>query len=178
MTDAETLEGSDLVLLMLAAPTEVKSATDRINGITRLEKLLYLADRETTVQKAAGKEKLNFIPYNFGPFSKDVYEAVELLAQSHLLKEERFIDGRSIDSIEDSEVLGASEGDDYTERRFVLTPEGKLVANLLAQYHPHVVTQLSDVKNKYADRPLSSLIRYVYKNYPESAVNSKIADRF
>jgi len=178
MDDAETLVGSDLVLLMLAAPTRIESATDRINGITRLEKLLYLTERETNISEKVAAERLDFVAYDYGPFSKDVYQAVELLEQSGLLREERTVDGRTIDSMEDVDVTGAVESDEYVERQFVLTRQGKMVAGLLSRHHPDVVDELSRVKSTYAERPLTSLIRYVYRTYPESAVNSKIAHRF
>lgn len=178
MPDTEALEGSDLVLLMLAAPTDVESAVGRVNGITRLEKLLYLTERETDTEKYVTGEKLGFVAYNYGPFSKGVYEAVEILEQSKLIHEERLADGRTIDSMEDVEVTGAVEGDEYVERQFVLTREGQLVADLLAKHYPEVVDNLSDIKNRYASRTLSSLIRYVYRAYPESAANSKIAHKY
>ena len=178
MTEAETLEGSDLVLLLLAAPTSVESAANRVNGITRLEKLLYLADRETTTTQAVTGEKLGFIAYDFGPFSKDVYQAVEILEQSGLLTEHEYVDGHTVDGIEDVLVTGEDQTEEYVERRFELTANGKLVAELLSRHHPEVVRQLSAIKDRYAERPLSSLIRYVYKTYPKSAVNSKIAHRF
>ena len=178
MPEADYLEGSDLVLLMLAAPTTVETATKRVNGITRLEKLLYLTEKETDTAKYVTGEKLGFVAYDYGPFSKDVYEAVEILEQAGLLGEERRFDGRTIDSIEDVEVTGAVEGDEYVERQFVLTAEGELVANLLSKHHPEVVQNLSGIKDQYAARALSALIRYVYRSYPNSAVNSKIAHKF
>jgi uncharacterized protein YwgA len=178
MDEPEELYGSDLVLLLLAAPTAVPSAAGRINGITRLEKLLYLAEKETDVGKAVSHDPLSFVAYDYGPFSKDVYEAVDLLEDSGLVTEEQAIDGQSIDGVADNDVTGTTDQDEYIERRFALTDSGKSVAALLARQYPSVVTTLSSLKNTYAERHLSSLIRYVYTTYPESAVNSKIAHRF
>ncbi|HEY0167013.1 MAG TPA: hypothetical protein VGB75_08230 [Jatrophihabitans sp.] len=178
MALADSLEGSDLVLMLLAAPTNVASAKNRVNGITRLEKLLYLVEKETSVADSVAGEQLEFKAYNYGPFSKDVYEAVELLEESGLLTEERVVDGQTIDSMEDVNVTGAVEADEYVERRFVLTEHGHLVADLLAHHHPAVAEQLSAIKDRYAARSLSGLIRYVYKTYPDSAKNSVIAHRY
>lgn len=178
MALADSLEGSDLVLMLLAAPTHVTSARNRVNGITRLEKLLYLVEKETSVADSVAGEHLRFKAYNYGPFSKDVYQAVELLEESGLVAEERVVDGQTIDSMEDVSVTGAVETDEYVERRFVLTEHGRLVANLLAQHHPGVAEQLTDIKNQYAERSLSGLIRYVYKSYPDSAKKSLIAHRY
>lgn len=178
MALADSLEGSDLVLMLLAAPTNVASARGRVNGITRLEKLLYLVEKETSVADSVEGGHLRFTAYNYGPFSKDVYEAVELLEESGLLTEERIVDGQTIDSMEDVTVTGAVEADEYVERRFVLTEHGHLVANLLSQHHPGVAKQLTAIKDQYAERSLSGLIRYVYKTYPDSAKNSVIAHRY
>ena len=178
MALADSLEGSDLVLMLLAAPTHVASAQGRVNGITRLEKLLFLAEKETSVAESVAGEQLKFKAYNYGPFSKDVYEAVELLEESGLLTEQRVVDGQTIDSMEDVNVTGAVEADEYVERRFVLTEHGQLVAKLLSKHHPAVSEQLAGIKNQYASRSLSGLIRYVYKTYPDSAKNSVIAHRY
>lgn len=178
MSLADSLQGSDLVLMLLAAPTKVASAQDRVNGITRLEKLLYLAERETNISQRVSSNELKFKAYNYGPFSKDVYEAVELLEESGLLTEERVVDGQTIDSIEDANVTGAVESDEYVERRFILTENGRAVADLLRRHHPTVTEQLAKIKDRYAARPLSGLIRYVYRTYPESAKNSVIAHRY
>lgn len=171
------LVGSDLVLLMLAAPTKVPAAQGRVNGVTRLEKLLYLADRETDVSASVLDERLVFKAYDYGPFSKEVYEAAEILEEAGLVREERQVSGQSVDGLEDVEVTGAVEDDEYVTRCFVLTPQGEAVAGLLAGQHPDVVSALSGIKDRYASRPLASLIQYVYRAYPESAVNSKIRDR-
>ncbi|QTF71143.1 hypothetical protein [Arthrobacter woluwensis] len=178
MALADSLEGSDLVLMLLAAPTKVASARDRVNGITRLEKLIYLVEKETSVSDSVARGQLRFKAYNFGPFSKDVYEAVELLEEAGLVTEERVVDGQTIDSMEDVSVTGAVEADEYVERRFAVTEHGRFVANLLAQHHPAVVEQLTGIKDKYAERSLSGLIRYVYQTYPDSAKNSVIAHRY
>lgn len=175
---ANSLVGSDLVLMLLWAPTTVESANGRVNGITRLEKLLYLVERETSVAEGVAAEQLKFKAYKYGPFSKDVYEAVELLEESGLLVEQRVVDGQTIDSMEDISVTGAVEVDEYVERRFVLTDNGRLVADHLARHHPSIVKQLTTIKDRYAGRSLSGLIRYVYKSYPESAEQSTIAHRF
>ena len=178
MAGLHDLRGSDIVLLLLAAPTEVEDARGRINGVTRLEKLLYLAERETRVMDSVSAERLRFKAYNYGPFSKDVYQAVEVLEEAGFVTEERAYDGQTIDSLEDLDVTGAVEGDEYVERRFAVTAKGEAVANLLSRLHPNVAKQLSEIKDKYAGRNLSSLIGYVYRTYPDSAVNSVIAHRY
>ena len=85
--DASTLLGSDIVLMLLGAPTIHNNAQGRVNGITRLEKLLFLASEEEDIQRSV-KEPLIFVAYHYGPYSRDVYEAVEILQKAQLLEEE------------------------------------------------------------------------------------------
>jgi uncharacterized protein len=173
--DLDQLVGADLVLLLLAAPTHVANVRDRMNGITRLEKLLYLADRETDIQSSI-IEPLGFQPYNYGPFSRDVYEAVDILEKTGLIDEKRTTDGSGLDSLEEADA--SPEVTDYAERRFNLTDNGRAVANLLAGKHPDAVKSLSKIKEQYGNMSLRQLIRYVYTRYPESAVNSLIRDQY
>lgn len=169
-----SLVGSDLVLLMLSAPTKVPQAAGKINGITRLEKLLYLATRESDLHERV-QEPLEFVPYNYGPFSKGIYEAVDLLEDAGLVTEQRAMDGKTIDNAEEAGLdIGAAE---YVERRFSLTPDGEMVAGLLAQEHRDVVRLLSAIKDRYAGLTLNQLVHYVYTRYPEDTVNSVIRDR-
>lgn len=172
--DLTSLVGSDLVLLLLAAKTRVPEAADRINGITRLEKLLYLASRESDLPNQV-QDRLEFIPYNYGPFSKGIYEAVDLLEDAGLVVERRAMDGKTIDNAEEAGLdIGAAE---YVERQFLLTPDGAMVAGLLAQEHPDLVRLLSAIKDRYAGLTLNQLVHYVYTRYPEHTVNSVIRDR-
>lgn len=179
-TDSDLrLRGSDLVLLLLAADTRVESARGRINGVTRLEKLLYLVEKETSISEEVESEPLRFKPYNYGPFSRDVYQGVETLESADLVQEERRSSAANEDALEDMDMIAAVEdGEEYVERCYKLTPKGQAVASLLGKQHPTVWQTLSQIKDKYAGRSLSSLIGYVYRTYPESAVNSKIRHRY
>jgi uncharacterized protein YwgA len=170
----EPLIGPDLVLLLLAAPTKVRTAHHRINGITRLEKLLFLASQEGEVMKQV-EDPFRFQAYDYGPYSKQVYEAVELLEEARLLEEQRVLEGRALDEME--ELAAATEEREGIERRFVLTDQGRAVAHLLSERNPEVTKMLATIKDKYAGMPLGRLIRYVYQQYPSYAEKSKIRDQ-
>jgi hypothetical protein len=170
----EDLRASDLVLLLLAASGRGDSAQDRLNGITRLEKLLFLAEQETELSKEA-YDRFEFKAYDYGPYSKGVYEAVDLLEEAGLLNEERAYAGQPLDEMEEwTAVVEQREG---VERRFTLTDRGKAIAAFLGQKHPDVASALAQVKAKYGAMPLRSLIRYVYSTYPPFAAASKIRDK-
>lgn len=170
----EELIGADLVLLLLAAPTKVPAAQGRINGVTRLEKLLFLADKEEDIN-ALVDDNYEFEAYNYGPYSKKVYEEVEVLEQAGLLTEERAYGGETLDEMEEVAVIGESR--EGIERRFVLTTQGEAVAQMLAVGNADAVKRLSRIKDDYARMPLTRLVRYVYTTYPEYTDKSVIRDR-
>jgi len=60
----------------------------RCNGITRLEKLLFLVEKETDLA-AEVDETFPFEPYHYGPYSQQVYDAVDMLESLQLLGERR-----------------------------------------------------------------------------------------
>ncbi len=168
------LISSDLILLLLAARGPNQVPENRIDGVTRLEKLLFLLDQETEVPHAIDSP-FRFLPYNFGPYSREIYEAVELLEEAKLVREERVLGGHTLDEIE--EASAAAMEREGVERRFFLTDGGKAVADLLARRHPSVQARVTEIKERYAGMPLRQLIRYVYTKYPQFAEQSKIRDQ-
>lgn len=170
---SESLIGPDLVLLLLAAPTKVRGAQGSIRGITRLEKLLFLATKEANVA-AQVSEPFEFISYDYGPYSREVYEAVELLEEAGLLREEAVTGGQPIDDIEEAAATASERAG--VERHFYLTEDGSEVAKLLQKRNPDLVTALAAIKDKYASLPLRRLIRYVYTAHPEYTQRSLIKD--
>ena len=173
--EATQLEGPDLVLLMLLAPGAGPASENRVNGITRLEKLLFLADRESPLPSLVS-DPLVFKPYNYGPYSKAIYEAVDLLEDVGLVREEFAVDGRALDAMEAASVT--AESVDGVERRFHLTQDGVLVARRLADAAPQLTAVMQDVKKRFDHLSLRELIQYVYRRYPEYAAESLIRDRF
>jgi hypothetical protein len=165
------LLAEDLVLLLIAAHGP-DGQTGRLNGITRLEKLLFLADMETKVSTSVDLP-FAFRAYDYGPYSKAVYEGVDLLEQAGLLREERVLEGASLDELEEDFAAGTDirEG---VERRFVLTDAGEEVAALLKVRNPRESEDLAQIKQQYGGLPLRTLIRYVYRKYPDYAKASKI----
>ncbi len=78
-TDTPELEVDDAIVLLLAAPSRLSTLKGQRKGITRLEKLIFLLERETPVKEWM-IEGADFRPHNFGPFSAKVYQAVDLLS--------------------------------------------------------------------------------------------------
>lgn len=167
-SDDPSIDAMDLILMLLRAPGSPRP--NEVDGITRLEKLLYLAEREGDLPPAA-RAALTFQPYDYGPYSKDVYEAAEILERLGLISEARVFRGSALDEMEEVLVGADREG---VERRFRLTDKGGVIAQELAARSPRTAASLKAVKEKYARMPLQQLLRYVYTIYPEVAAKSRI----
>jgi uncharacterized protein len=168
------LDREDVILLILEASERILGR-NWFSGITRLEKLLYLLERETGFEGIG--DFFRFEAHNFGPFSKEVYEAIEFLVSCELIevREKAFT---SVYSSSDEAKLLAETSDEseVTEKQFQLTPNGRKVAGIMRsavkQRRPTDVEAIDEIVRKYGTRPLTQLIRYVYRQYPAMTVKS------
>jgi hypothetical protein len=178
----DTFDPEDVLLLVLEANERLLGKA-RLNGITRLEKLIFLLSKEPGATEVAGK--FTFRPHNFGPFSSVVYDAKDFLAGVQLLNEETqalpsYFAGAGEKAIQDL-VDDKSEDEAPTEsvaheKLFELTPLGRTAAKNLRQHMegdwPALVEGIDRVVRKYGDQPLNQIIRYVYNRYPETTSRS------
>lgn len=182
-TENIELDREDVILLILEANERVLRRS-WLNGITRLEKLLFLLERETDFEGVG--EFFCFEAHNFGPFSKEVYEAVEFLSNCELIevieKSYPSVYSSSDESKLLSEICESDVPEDdqaepqVTEKQFGLTANGKKVAEIMRQAvkrkRPQDVEQLDDLVRRHGTRPLNQLIRYVYRQHPDMTFNS------
>lgn len=143
------------------------SYAEAVEGVTKLQKLLFLIEQETEFFQAYEDDiAFNFAPYKMGPFSEHVYEELEFLL--------------SLDAIESEPLAGADPDpteSDLAEQRFVITPKGeKIAAELESQLEPEYRHELSDIVITYNSLPLQELLKYVYTEYPKYAAESEIID--
>ncbi|MGB9847248.1 MAG: hypothetical protein ACPLRH_07065, partial [Desulfotomaculales bacterium] len=78
------ITGKDLILLLLYVPGKTGEYAERIEGATRLQKMVYLYEKEVYPRvgwnRLAEEDLPGFIPYDFGPFSREVFDDLEFLA--------------------------------------------------------------------------------------------------
>ena len=184
----EKLTGADylLVLLYLDNKKPIKSAV-------RLTKMMFLFNEEIApLLKSKGidiQDLPKFQAYNYGPFSKDVYEQIELFQSIN------FLEVRNLNAIEEMD-----EADDWEETAFIdeiaeqeveyesrrdgkymqyrLT--GKGAEYVCAKIIPHLTKEqielLLEYKKRIIHTPVKAILRYVYTKYPEMTDNSLIRD--
>lgn len=146
----------DVLLLLLRV-------AGAIWGKTRLQKLLVLVAKETEIPRLV-PEFYQHYAYNFGPFDHLVSHDVAQLCDAGVIR---------IDA-----PKARSESERSVDAVFDLTSRGVKFADALARSAEgkDVLAQLQQIAAKYARMPLPELIKYVYTQYPELTVKSKIRD--
>lgn len=180
----------DYLLLLLYADNQ-----SPLVGRTRLQKIAFLFEKEVLKKYGFDKkfelrEIMNFEPYNYGPFSRKVFDFMELF------KSVGFVEKSNVENPEkdfDNDILMndlfLEDDKDWAEEvlaekkeQFVpayrLTEKGKdYVENKLWKFlDDQKVKALNNLKKDCVETPLKLLLKYVYTQYPEFAAESKIKE--
>src|SRR4051812_34877251 len=131
------IEVDDLVVLLLGAPGP-SGEPGRIEGITRLEKLVFLIEKER--KPAWLTEQADFISHNFGPFSSKIYTAVDTLSAAGLVRDSGSLAESTEDAWETEHVIGERPSDPYATRNFELTELGTRYYKALIEELPTTVS--------------------------------------
>lgn len=135
-----------------------------IRGITKLQKLLFLVEKETDFFEKYGDEfAFEFNAHKMGPFSKHVYEEIRFLQQ--------------LKAIETEPMEDVGDDDTLTNNVFHINPKGEKIARELSnQLESKYDDELRALVEKYNPMELRDLLRYVYEKYPSFTRESEIKD--
>lgn len=178
MTLSNPIEIDDAIVLLLGAGVGAGQRA-QIKGITRLEKLIFLLERETNSSKWLN-DTADFEAYNFGPFSRKVYKAVETLSAAEIITDSSQLSSNDMDTWEARAAIdeAADGGNPYTTRKFELTERGWRYFNALkSEVGTENLEELSSFKGQFARLPLRQLVRYVYQRYEQFTTKSLIRDQ-
>ena len=169
--------GTDLLLTLLYAGGNRKAENEEIVGNTRLVKLLFVLTHETSLKKYGTDFKYN--PYNFGPFSSELYDALQALINAGLIKattsdSEGFLD-------EADRFQGENESDESDSAKntiiYSLTSEGMVVGSaLFNSLSEEEKKEVSMIKRLFNSTTLRKLLQYVYRKYPQYTTKSVIKE--
>lgn len=176
----------DILLLLLHTPTQ--KGAQGIIGRTRIIKLVYLFQKEIYPKFKNDNitlKEAEFKAWNFGPWSKDVYEDIEFLTNAQFISVSKSDEEPSFGEVAESELwenaisLEDEAIDEYSQENFDLTDLGRGFTeskkwNQLSDDQKDV---LVGFKEHFNSMPLYALLRYVYTKYPDSTVKSKILDK-
>jgi len=169
--------------------------SDGLGGITRLQKYLYLLEKEGNIRPT--DDGFDFKAYKAGPYSSKLYDDLEFLENLGYIKGEVTAEATEeeateIEQLSFEDLMGdgseKSDGECYDgfgasdaceERRFCLTEMGRQKVEELLQnkeYEP-VIDAVRKIKSRFNHYSLSDLLYYIYTKYPEMTVESEIKDK-
>lgn len=131
-----------------------------IEGRTRLQKMVFLMQKQLKQRDQLGAVGLeyNFIPYDYGPFSKELYDDLDAMI------EQEFVDDTE-EPLRSGKVKYIYEIEDDGEELVDSECESREDVDTIIQI-------AREIKKHYNDMLLSELIEYVYTEYPEYAERS------
>ena len=141
----------DLLPLTLLAVGEEQS----VNGITRFQKLIFLAQKELEDLP----DLYEFRADKYGPFSRGLYDDIDELVEKGYAE----LDTESTRLGEDKKVYRLTE-----------KGEDKLKSELMSEDFEFRITNLGDLMDEYEDKGLWPLLKYVYREYPSMAEESTL----
>jgi hypothetical protein len=169
------LDREDILLLLLSALSGC-GTKHRVAGITRLEKMMFLLQKETAFSGKL-RNKFDFEPWKFGPFSRQIYEDLDLLASLDLVEAEVQELPSYAEFTEGNNLIESEVDEPIVQKVFSLTDRGCRVAEKLkAAVSERDWAEVTQLKKRFEKVPLTRLIQYVYQKYPETTSKSVLED--
>jgi hypothetical protein len=173
----------DLLLALLVARGTSGNENEPIRDSTRLVKLVFLLIKEGGFERF--DEEFGFkkdYAHDFGPWSSQVYDYVETLKQIKFLNTQDVAKQEPEEGIDDAEW--ARQFPDPALRQsgtivvYQLTDTGlKVAKKIFATLSDDDKDKIIRVKARFNSTPLSQLLEYVYRRYPEGITKSKIREK-
>jgi|SRR6185295_4774874 len=178
----------DLLLVLLFSPGKEQIINEPIIGRTKLIKAIFLFNKEIW-KKFKGDISMSddmlyqFFPWNYGPFSKQVYDDITFFILSEFLRVE-VTNGELIVEeaaewsywLDDSGI--ESEYNEFNEEAFKLTEKGvQFAESLYKGLTKNQQNLLQEFKSRIQSIPLRALLKYVYTTYPDQTVKSQIVNK-
>ncbi|MCD4823059.1 MAG: hypothetical protein K8S55_00490 [Phycisphaerae bacterium] len=181
----------DILLLLLYSPGRGENSNEPITGRTRLVKMLFLFKEEALPYfkhetDIPEDEFYEFFPWNFGPFSRDVYDDLTFFTLRGFVEanevEENTLPESAAEWEEWLSLSGSSISDEsiseYQEESFRLTEKGCDFAKQLYETLSSPQRKLlREFKKRTSIVPLQALLQYVYENYENMTTRSTIKEQ-
>ena len=178
--------GLDVLLLLLYAEGPSGKAGEPIEGITRLDKIMFLLSQSKEFSKFVDKN-YDFQADNFGPFAPELFDDIQALKQECVIETSKTrktkdkietVDEESVEKVFDEDPDVNVSWKKYPLETYELTPLGIKIA---AELYSHLSTQQKDelkkIKKTFAIMSLRNLLYYVYSTAPSKMLEkSKIRE--
>ena len=185
--------GKDLLLVFLYAEGKTGSCNESIWGRTRIEKMMFLFEKELAKGFFRDQDVLlpEFIPYLYGPYSIEVLDDLNFFIDMDFVEEiETSVPIRdevtrihNYAEWEDSDIWDDSsevELENKYEMSYKLTERGLKYAKekIWAELTDNQKSVIIRLKTQVNSMLLDDLLSYVYRKYPDFAKESKIKERY
>ena len=179
---AETLKienSIDLLLVLLYAPGPNGQECEPIEGITRLQKLIFLLNQGKGPQKLVEIAKMyEYKPYKMGPYTNSLRDDLDTLISIGLVGTERLKYLITDDADDDTDICGFDCGDDtkrIESQKYYLTKNGKEAGKeLYGNLTQKEKEDFAKFKSFFCSLTLRQLLIFVYDNFPKFTINSEI----
>jgi hypothetical protein len=182
----------DFLLLLLYSPGATDSINEPVMGRTRLTKMIFLFREEALAHFKSGTSVTEanfyqFFAWDFGPFSKDVYDDLLffLLRDFIVAEATKGEEGLPEEAAEwnkwrtENNDVETNEDAPYFQPEFFrLTERGvEFTSGLYSQLSQNQQKLIKEFKSRTQRASLRALLQYVYKNYPAQIEKSKIREQ-
>jgi uncharacterized protein YwgA/phosphotransferase system HPr-like phosphotransfer protein len=176
---ARVCDRKDLLTLLLYARGPHNQPAEPISGLTRIQKLLFIAMKELGAGRLVARPYA-FVPYRYGPFSAEVYDDLDMLATAGLVRHEE-LDEDGTPTLRPELEVAEGVRDESLTRRFRLSRRGrKFAAALLVDVekrYPTLARGLAAIKARWGTGQTDDLMAYVYAHYPRYTTESLVRDQ-
>lgn len=174
----------DVLIVLMYAEGDEKKVGEPIEGITRLDKLMYLLSKSPEFAKTIDKG-YHFEADNFGPFAPELFDDIEALKEEEVITvTSRRETKNKIETIDEEYVEKEIDKEDnaswksYPLEKYELTESGMKIGSLLYKcLSEKQKTELKNIKSVFGKMSLNTLLHFVYSKYPEMTEKSKIRDK-
>ena len=186
---SKRLKGKDILLALLYSPTSSGGEVCvPITGTTRITKAFFLFEEELKEKfsKDDFEEMPKFIAWDFGPWSDQLIDDIEFFIGIGFIDQEivnspdiSLADSAEINKIKDEIEAESFEDDEYSQKKYTLTPIGKgyVEEKIWNKFSTDQKNILKKFKYKINSISLFTLIRYVYNKYEKWTENSTIKEK-
>ena len=172
---------ADLVLLLLYTSGKSNEYSEPIEGITRLQKLVFLLQKDVGLGRLIKEAKqILYEPYKMGPYSKQLQQDLGDLISAGLISTKRLhyyiTDDADQSNIGEIGIDAHSDSDRKIESlQFKLTDFGNEVArDLWKSLNKFQKEELTKFKSFFNSLSLRQLLIYVYDKFPPYTTRSEI----
>ncbi|KXA95608.1 hypothetical protein AKJ36_00120 [candidate division MSBL1 archaeon SCGC-AAA259I07] len=127
---------------------------EAVEGRTRFQKMIFLAQKQS--DEIQSVEKYDFIPYDYGPFSKELYDDIDELVERGIVKER------------------TKTRNGKKKYFYELSEKGREIirSKLQDENFKEIERTIEEIKSEFNSMELPKLLDIVYSRYPKYAEKS------